>query len=117
MIFTSDILYILLDYCDPIDTNIITVIESFTDNEKVFDRFAKYSVQKNKRTKYDNNYIIDKINLNRKNQFKQFQKMKKENNYKSLSNYSELTIKYDTDNFNAFSNFNKSDDTYEKYTL
>ena len=95
MILTSDILYILLDYCDPTDTNILSVIETLTENENVFNKFIKFSVQKTHRIKIGKENHKHIIKKERQNQFKQFQIMKKKNNYKLLDNYN---IVYDIDN-------------------
>ena len=87
--FTLDILYILLDYCDPFDTNIMTVIDVLADSsEKEFDKFIKYSIQKSKRESFDKTKNIAEIlKKERVKQLKQFEKMKKDNNYKSFHSY------------------------------
>lgn len=79
-----DILYILLDYCNPMDTNILTVIETIAKNsqENEFDNFTKYSIQKTKRDRINREkFIKDYMKEEREKQLKQFEKMKKENNY------------------------------------
>jgi Icc-related predicted phosphoesterase len=76
MILAPDILYILLNYCDPIDTNIICVIGALTENENVFDKFIKFSVYKTHRIKIGEEYHKHIIKKERQNQLKQFQNMK-----------------------------------------
>jgi len=96
MTLTSDILYILLDYCDPIDTNIASVIEVLTGSENSFDNFVKYSVQKTQRERMGKEYYANIVKKDRKNQFKQFQKMKEKNKYKLLELYN-YTIQYNNE--------------------
>jgi hypothetical protein len=72
MILAPDILYILLNYCDPIDTNIICVIGALTENENVFNKFIKFSVYKTHRIKIGEEYHKHIIKKERQNQLKQF---------------------------------------------
>jgi len=98
--FTLDILYILLDYCDPIDTNIMTVVDELVDDsEKDFDKFIKYSIQKSKRDSLDRTSDInDMMKKDRKDQLEKFEEMKRRCNYKIIPSYNNeiyKTIKCD----------------------
>lgn len=75
-----DILYILLDYCNPIDTNIMTVIDVLVDNEREFDKFIKYSIKNTVSLK--NQFIRETLKQNRQEQLTKFRKMNKQLEYR-----------------------------------
>lgn len=118
----TDVLYILLDYCDPLDTNLITVVESFTNNETVFDKFMNYTIHKSKRDLSHRNKNLSKFSIKKvEEQKKEFEKIKKEQNLQKIKHeyfYPNLNTGR-TSNWNLTdnSNFNTNTQTYLATTM